>query len=809
MTAMTLPTPTAEPAITRCFHCGEPVPTGADWPIHEPGGEHAACCAGCQAVAQAIFAAGLGDYYRHRTAPATRAETGQPDWLEQLRMYDLPAIQNSFVHTPAEHQSEAALVLEGISCAACVWLNEQHLGRLPGVLSVQVNYSTLRARVRWDTRQLQLSDILKAIADIGYRAHPFDAARQESLQQQERRTALRRLFVAGFGMMQVMMYAVPTYLAGGDMTADIEQLMRLASLLLTLPVVTYAAHGFHLGAWRDLRRGRVGMDVPVVLGIWSAFLASLWATWRGGDVYYDSVTMFVFFLLGGRYLEMIVRARANRAVEALGRLLPAVARRINTADTTLVPVAELQPGDLVLVKPGESFPADGRVLAGRSTANEAMLTGESRPLQKQPGDSVTGGTINLDSPLQVTVERIGEATAVAGILRLIDRASAEKPPIALLADQVAGHFVTALLLISAATALGWLWLEPAHALAATVAVLVVSCPCALSLATPAALTAATSRLTQDGLLVVRGHALEGLARVSHWVFDKTGTLTLGELRLLDSRVYRDLSPEHALALAAALESASEHPLARAFATAAPTAALAACDIRNTPGYGVAGCVDGRQLRLGRAEFVCPDLPVPAVNGNDSVVWLGDDQGWLAQFTLGDTLRPDALSTVQALQAAGIQVSLLSGDRAATVAAVARQLGIAEWRGDLTPADKLAAVAALQAEGAVVAMTGDGINDAPVLAAAQVSVALAQGTEAAQCAADLVLTGDRLTPLARGLHTARATRRVIRQNLTWALLYNLIALPLAIAGWVTPWLAGLGMSGSSLLVVVNAWRLSRR
>ena len=823
-----LTVPNTAPAVTAgsdpCFHCGLPVPAGSAYAALIDGERRPMCCPGCEAVAESIVRAGLADYYRHRSALPDSPQDTVPEFLRQLEVYDAPQVQASFVRAEGAGVREASLILEGIRCAACVWLNEQHLARLPGVLSVHVNYTTHRARVRWDDERIRLSGILRAIAAIGYTAHPFDPARQEEQHRRERRRALWELFVAGFGSMQVMMYAVPVYLAGdGEMPRDIESLMHWAGLILTLPVVLFSAARVFRGAWNDLRGGRVGMDVPVALGVALAFAASVAATVTGeGQVWFDSVAMFVFFLLGGRYLEMTARQRAVDATERLARVLPALARRLPrypaALDEETVAVGELALGDHLLVKAGETIPADGCVVEGATSVDESLLTGESRPIAKAAGERLTGGAVNVASPVVLRVEAVGQETVLAGIIRLLDRALAHKPPMALLADRVAAWFVAALLVVAALTWLGWHAVDPARALWITVAVLVVTCPCALSLATPTALAAATSRLTRRGVLVTRGHVLETLARATHLVFDKTGTLTLGRPALRDTETVPELAADEALALAAGLETASEHPLAGAIAAAARERGIAAGradDVRNVPGRGVEGRIDGRRLRVGSPAFVAelagapPQALASAVAaGVDTRVALGSESGWCAVFAVGDALRPDAAQTVARLCAQGLKVALLSGDRPEAVTAVARELGIGEAVAAATPADKLAYVERLQREGAVVAMVGDGINDAPVLAQAQVSLAVGEATEVAQASADAVLVSSRLAALADAHATARRTLSIVRQNFAWALGYNAVALPLAIAGLVTPWLAGLGMAGSSLLVVLNALRLLR-
>jgi Cu2+-exporting ATPase len=806
-----------------CYHCGLPIPAGVEIAVDIDAQSRAMCCAGCQAVAQAIVSGGLADYYRHRDAMPESPREALPAALQDLGMFDHPDVQKNFVRRvdgpSGEHEQEAALILEGITCAACVWLNESHVRRQPGVTSVDINYATRRARVRWDTRLTKLSAILEAISAIGYRAHPYDIARSEQLAQQERKKALWRLFVAGFGMMQVMMYAFPVYVANGDMTADIEHLMRWSSLLLTLPVILYSAAPFFASAWRDLKLHRVGMDVPVALGVGAAFSASLWATVSGtGEVYFDSVTMFVFFLLSGRYLEMMARQKAARSVETLARAMPAFTTRLDMWPGHVgqrIAVAELQVGDAVQVKPGETVPADGTVLEGESATDESLLTGESRPVPRTVGDALIGGSLNVASPLVMRVERVGESTRLAAIQRLMERASAEKPKLVEMADRIAGRFIIALLVLAVATALAWWWLDPSRVLYVFVAVLVVSCPCALSLATPAALTVATGAMAARGVLVTRGHAIEALARADHFIFDKTGTLTLGRLVLAD--VIPALSSrEQALAIAAALERGSEHPIARALnVESASSSAITVGGLRAKTGAGVEGEIDGRRWRLGRPEFVAElhglALPVEAqskVGAGDTVIALGDAAGWQAFLCLTDAIRPEAAAMAAALKAAGVKLSIFSGDDPAAARRVGAALGIDDARGGLTPEDKHAAVKALQAAGAVVAMTGDGVNDAPVLAQAQVSIAMGGGADLARSNADIVLLGNNLQALPEGLALARRTVRIVRQNLAWSFAYNFLAIPLAMFGWVTPWMAGIGMSTSSLLVVLNALRLQR-
>jgi Cu2+-exporting ATPase len=805
----------------NCYHCGQSVPEDLDLSVSIDNLPRAMCCMGCQAVAQAIVDNGLADYYRNRDALPDSPREALPAILDGLKLYDHADFQKSFVRQLGEHEREASLILEGITCSACIWLNEQHLSRLPGVIAADLNYTTRRARVRWDEQRIKLSDILAAVAAIGYRAYPYDAAKSEELARKERRSALWRVFVAGFGMMQVMMYAIPVYMASdGDMTPDIEQLMRWASLTLTLPVVFYSAAPFFRSAWRDFTLRRVGMDVPVALGVGAAFAASLWATLTAsGAVYFDSVTMFIFFLLGGRFLEMTARQHAVGVTEALAKLMPAFADRVNgypqAREAERVMAADLAPGDVVVVKPGEIIPADGKVLEGKSCANEAMLTGESVPVGKAPGATVTGGSVNIESPLFVRVEQVGQATRLSAIVRLMERAAMEKPRIVQLADRIASRFILVLLVVAAAVAVAWGFIDPSKALWITVSVLVVTCPCALSLATPVALTVASGAMARAGLLVTRSHAIETLARATHFVFDKTGTLTTGQMKLLDVLPLGVLQREQCLSLAGALEQASEHPIGAALRNAGPKEDYALQEFASEAGSGVSALLAGQRVRIGRLPYVAAlhGHTLPEAGGDfcacgDTVIALGNESGWLALFRIGDEVRPEAAAMVASLKSAGRKVALLTGDSAAVARKVALVLAIDEVIAEVSPQGKHDYVTRLQDGGAIVAMVGDGVNDAPVLAQAQVSVAMGGGSQLARTQADLVLLSENLHHLQRGVEVARRSLTVIRQNLLWSFVYNFVALPLAMFGFVTPWMAGIGMSGSSLLVVANSLRLQK-
>ncbi len=807
----------ANSAAVHCFHCGNAITEAARWRAVINGAPRSFCCAGCLGIAQTIHAAGLDAFYDRRTVAAERAEP-EYDARDEWSHWDEAAAQGGLVRAPAEGKREVSLLLEGIHCGACVWLIESWLGGCPGVLEASVNFATRRARVVWDPEKTRLSDLLRAIPAVGYHAYPYDPARREMLARRESRALLLRMAVALLAMMQVMMFAVPAYITADGIEPAHRRLLEWASLTLTLPALLYSAAPFFRGAWRDLKLARPGMDVPVALGLAAAFGASAWATIGGtGAVYYDSVTMFIALLLVARYVELVARRRAGDAVEAVARARPATAERFVAwpaeQNVETVGAATLVAGDVVLVRPGARIPADGTVISGRASVEEAVLTGESLPSTKREGDRVLAGSVARDAALVVGVTAGGEETRLAAIERLSERAAGERPRLARVADRIAAWFVGALLVLAAATALVWWQLDPSRVLAVTFALLVVSCPCALSLATPAALAAATGALGRRQVVVARADALETLSRVTHVVFDKTGTLTTGKIALLDVLPQGVATRDEVIALAAALEAQSEHPLALALRREAPARVPVVTDLKTVPGQGVEGVAAGRVVRLGRPDFVgeLSESRLPAaeqVGAAASVVALGDACGLIALFALGDAPRPGAAALIARLTALGIVPMLVSGDRAATVTTAARAIGIADARGDALPEDKRAVVARLQAGGAIVAMVGDGINDAPSLAQAQVSVSLGSATPLAQWTADVVVLSDELSRIADAIVHARRTFRVVRENLAWAFVYNLVAIPAAAFGYVTPLVAALGMSASSLAVVGNALRVAR-
>jgi Cu2+-exporting ATPase len=719
--------------------------------------------------------------------------------------------------TPAAGQPgwwESVLAVSGMHCAACSLTVEEVLGALPGVRRADVNGPAALARLVWSPAQSRPSEWLAALTRAGYGALPAGDVLAAQPRRQATRMMLWRWLVAGFCMMQVMMYALPAYVATrGDLTPDIARLLLWASWILTLPVVLFCCQPFFASAVRDLRHARLGMDVPVALGVLIAFGASTASTFGdgGGGVWFDSVTMFVFFLLSGRLLESRLRDRTAGALEALMRRLPQTVERA-AADGRFerVAVRRLAPGDRIRVLPGEVIPADGTVEAGRSQVDEALLTGESKPLPRSPGLAVIAGSHNLSATLEVRVLRTGGETRYAAIVALMEQASLDKPRSAQVADRIAGPFLLLVLASSAAAAAWWWPSGSAHAIGVAVAVLIVTCPCALSLATPAATLAAAGALARKGVLVRRLQALDACGRIDCVVFDKTGTLT--EDRFGVSRVVTRAGADVVLAgqRAAALAAQSLHPASRAIASSFVHGQWTAANVVERSGEGVSGDVAGpgcaaAPLRLGSASF-CGAPDAEAVAGLQ--VHLADGHGWLATFDLDETLRGDAAAAVQELKRLGVRVQMLSGDRGEAVARLAQRAGIADYRSGCSPEDKLAQVRALQEQGLRVAIVGDGMNDAPALACADVSVALGEAVPLAQARADVVVPGGQLLAVAAALRQGRRARHIVRQNLAWAALYNAVCVPLAIAGAMPPWLAGLGMAASSLLVVLNSARLSR-
>lgn len=796
-----------------CFHCGEPL-NGSTLVARIEQRDEPVCCSGCQAVAELIAGTGLGDFYRYRDGSSARPR--DDDQSDKWRVYADPQFAAQFTRIEQGRVS-VTLLIEGLRCSACSWLIDQVLRRHAGVHDVSVNAATGRASVIWDSAKLNLADIMRTVAQLGYVPHPVTDETVTRALRQERRDSLKRLAVAGFGMMQVMMFAVAVYsaeLANEIMEPALLSYFRIVSLLVATPVMFYAGAPILLSAWNSLRSRSIGMDVPVSIALILAYGASVWNTFTGvgGEVYFDSVTMFIFFLTLGRFVQMSIRQHTAGVTDALARQLPSIAHRVGADGIEEVPVTSLRVGDVIQVRRGEVLPADGELLDAEAHIDEAMLTGESLPVRHRVGQRVVAGTINVDGPISIAIAALGGDTALSHIVALMQRAQTYKPALARNADAAAGKFLGYVLIGAGLTCAAWLAINPSQAFAATLAVLVVACPCAFAIAMPAALAAATANLGRHGILLTDPDALESLAKVDRIVFDKTGTLTRGELRVSKCISLGNLAEPRCLHIAALLERASEHPLARAFVRYLDKGTVE--DLQTIAGRGVQGRIDGRLYRIGTPDFVTelrheqhqPPSPADPIG---SVIMLGDEQRALAWFELTDSLRPAAASTVSQLRALKIEPEILSGDGHGAVQAVAQQCSITERFARRSANEKLAHVLNLQKQGKRVAVIGDGVNDAPVLGVADVSIAMGRGAALAHASAGLVLVSDNLAALPEAVLLARRTLRIAKQNLLWAAIYNLGSIPLAALGFIPPWLAALGMSLSSVAVVLNSTRLLPR
>ncbi len=793
-----------------CYHCGLPNSKTLKFSASVLNEVREFCCLGCQCVAETIVQNGLEAYYTQRTELPKTAESLIPEQLTQLDLYDEINLQATFVSNPSVDLKETILILEGISCAACSWLNERHLKQLAGIKNVQLNYTNHRVKISWLEAEIKLSHILYEIKKLGYTAHPYSVKTADNLRQQQRKTDLIRLSVAGLSAAQVMMIAIALYAgANQGLTAEMATLLRWISLVLSIPAVFYAAMPFYRAAFSGIKNLKFGMDVPISLGVLTGFFGSAWIVLRAEDaaVYFDTITMLIFFLLATRYFEKIVREKSIEGAENLMRLTPLMAYRNNSDDIAprLIPISQLNIGDLVLVKPGEAIPVDGVVVAGASSVDESLLTGESRALAKVPQDRVLAGSVNYEHPLTIQVSQTGDATVLASISRLLERALNEKPAATQFADKVAGYFTYGLLIFVLSVGLAWWFINPVKVFEIVLTVLVVSCPCALSLAAPAAFAAAGASLVKRGVLITRGHALETLANIQHFVFDKTGTLTYGKPVLSVIKPLTKLDAEACLNIAASLEAGSEHPIARAFVQK-NRALQSVTNRQNVTGQGISGEIDSVLYFLGNAQHHAHITQVLVSDSTNTTIWLSNQTELLCVFTLQDSEKPNAQALVTQIKNKGIDVSLWSGDHQNIVKDFANRLGIQDWQAECSPTKKLALLKAVQTSKSV-CMVGDGINDAPVLSAANLAIAMGSGTDMARVSADIVLLNENIAEINHALQTAKLTQVIIKQNFIWAIGYNLVALPFAALGFLSPWMAAIGMSVSSLIVVLNALRLN--
>lgn len=825
----------------HCYHCGDTIPPGfhAELTIHDQ--TQPFCCYGCLAIAETIVSGGLDNFYRHRTELARKPNSFDDQQIDELKLYDDPELQAEFVFNESSRAEsddgerlQAMLGISGITCAACIWLLEQEINRLEGVDSFTVNHTSHKARLQWCRATTPLSEILIHIRKLGYQGLPYHEDQMKAQMQKERRSSLFRIAVAGIATMQNMMFSVPLYLgAYSGIDSDFLSLFRWVSLWMCLPVVGFAALPFFRSAIRALKARTLNMDVPVSLAILGAFSASTYITVfteasLESDVYFDSVAMFTFFLLLGRFLEMQTRHRHLDSDAEMSGLLPATATRllekeameedtknneIQSGEEQSIPAHKIKTGDLVVIKQGQIAPADGLVVEGESQFDESALTGEYLPIAKTCGAQVNAGTANVANTVIIRVSAPPKHSRVAAIIRLLENAQASKPATAELADRIASSFVIFVLCAAAISGIFWSLNDPEKAFSIVLAVLVVTCPCALSLATPTALTAANTALRRKGFLITKAHVLEALSETRDIVFDKTGTLTEGKLELFETNLYGNYTREQALAIAAALEVHSSHPIAQVFL---PFQSIKAKNVRSELGKGISGEVNGRQYWLGTYDFASGQSANDEADAQKHFtphaghgIYLGDGKQVLARFLLKDKLREDAKAVVKQLQKMGMNVHILSGDHEFSVRHTALELGIPSFAAGQSPGEKLDYIRTLQNAGKKVTMVGDGINDLPVLSGARLSIAMGSASDLAKLNSDAILLNENLSALAEAFITGRQGRTIIQQNIAWALLYNLAMLPLAAVGAVPPYFAALGMSLSSLIVVFNSLRLNTR
>jgi len=801
-----------------CYHCSSIISPGDLIKAELGGVSRSFCCPGCMAIAQMIHGEGLEVFYARRIQSGDKpsAYLALNEIPEKLKPYDDPSLRGRFTRPYGEvGELETTLRLEKIRCAACVWLCEQHLRRIAGVNDVQINYVTQKVIVRFSPEKTGLAKLLFEIERIGYEAWPFEPSLSSDRAKKERRQLLTRLGVAMLGMMQVMMYAWPTYV-GADITPEFDLLLGWTSWILTVSVMVYSAGPIFQAAWRSVQSFRqthmLGMDVPIALALALAFIAGTINLMKGsGQSYFDSITMFVAFILAARYVELLARQDAQGGAEALAKQLPATCERIfnypKSQEFEVVPVVNCNPGEVLRVSPGEVVPADGVLIENPSALDESLLTGESKPVEKKIGDRVYAGTHNILNPLFMRIDAVGQSTRIAGIASLLDQALLAKPVMVSLAEKWAAYFVAFLLLSAFISSAIWLYFDPSQAWTVLVSVLVASCPCALSLAVPTAMAAAQGAATKLGLLIVRGHVLEGLVKSTDLVLDKTGTLTMGQPELQNIlNLRKGYRREDALILAAALEAGQRHPLALSLLRAAQLEKLSPAILSEPVVNQLGKGLSSGSYRLGSAVWL--GLQQNTQEGQYGHVHLADDQGLIASFIFLDTPRPGLEMFLKTVKSRNITVHLVSGDDPATVAWWATHVGIESYQGGCTPENKYDFIERLQKEGRFVWAIGDGVNDAPLLARADISIAVGAGAPLAAAGADAILTAVSLEPLAKTLRLADKAQMIIKENLLWALIYNLLAIPAAMMGLVNPWVAGIGMSLSSLAVTLNAWRLRK-
>ncbi len=803
-------------AIQGCYHCGTQIPQGELWSTHIDNEQRFFCCPACQTVCESIHAMGLAGFYGR--VNRLESQSPPPASTEETMWYDLDEVQAEFVPS-LDSEREINLLVEGMHCAACVWLIERALGELQGVEQVRVNLTGRRVFVRWDNDQIHLSRIFTRLNEVGYNAVPYDPRQADQQLHKQNRSLLFRMAFAGFAMMNLLWISVALY-SGADQS-EFRRLFHWVGLLLATPTLLYSGFPFLHGAWLGLRQRYLTMDLPIAIGALVSFGYSLYVTLSDsavGEVYYDTVVNFLFVILVGRYLESISRRKAVASTERLIDLQPRAASVLSKEGEKVLPIRAVQVGDTVLVKPGERFPVDGEVVAGNSSVDESLLTGESKPVVKSPGNSVSAGTINLDNPIQVQVQKTLSRSALGRIIHLVEQARSCKSASQRLADRVVPWFIAATLLLAGLTFLIWLGHGVETAISAATAVLIITCPCAFGLATPMSIAAAAGVGARNGILIKDGEALETLSQVDHLLFDKTGTLTYAEIDVSALYCAAGVESTDLLASAAGVESQSEHPIARAivdYARRHQVAPRQTKDISVCAGKGIIGVIDGKTYRAGKLSWlqsqgVITDSLFPQLDDwqerGHGVVHVARETKWLGALILSVHPRAGALETVDWLRKQGMPMTLISGDQTPVVAALAQNLGGMDFKAEVLPAEKQMQVQILQEQGKRVAMLGDGVNDAPALSQADVAITLGSGAHVSADCAQIILMREDLQSLQQAFILARRTLATIRQNIGISVVYNVVMIPMAMAGLVSPLLAALAMPVSSLLVIGNAARL---
>ncbi|MBT2152831.1 cadmium-translocating P-type ATPase [Pseudoalteromonas tetraodonis] len=784
----------------NCFHCLESVPAGFSAHVVIDNAAEPMCCIGCQAVAQNIIDQGMTDYYKYRTVSAGKVEQLVPEQLAFIKSYDNEDIQDEFISTHNDN-SEVLLSVEGITCAACAWLIEKQLLNLKSVKRVDVNTSTNRAMIQWDKSATPLSELITSLAEIGYKAYPFQSDLEAQQKQQTAKAYIRRLGVAGLMTMQVMMFAFAMYFGMfSGMDSNFEQYFRWISLILATPVILYSALPFLSNAINGLKAKQLNMDLPVSLAIFGAYGASCYATvMEVGEVYFESICMFTFLLLLGKYLEFRARLKASEFTANLQKLLPLTARTLDeNGKEHIIAAKKLKLNDIVLIKAGETIPADGILVKGSTSVDESMMTGEHQPVRKYIDHNVYAGTVNHDGIIEIKINKLGQNTLLNQIIRLQHNALTKRPRLVEITDKVAQWFVAVLLVFASLTAIGWYQIDPDAAFWITISVLVATCPCALSLAIPTALTCAVATLTRKGILIKQAHVLETLSKLTLVAFDKTGTLTQGKFSLDVVDILDDnYSKEQILDIAAQLESYSEHPIASAFKEFKGQRKFDGVQLH--PGVGISAQYDNTHYAIGKSGWF-------DTKKTNAQATLYINKQPVARFYFIDKVKADADKLINSLKAANLSCHMLTGDASAAGAKVAKKLKLDSVQSNCSPKDKQVAVERWSTQGEVVAMVGDGVNDSPVFASAHLSIAMETGADISKNSADVVLLNSDLASIDHLLTIAKQTRRIIKQNLALSLLYNGSILPLAAMGLVAPWMAVIGMSASSIIVICNSLRL---